>query len=40
MWPLKNKTMSKTETDSDTENKLVAARGKTGREMDKIGQRD
>lgn len=40
MWTLKNKTMNKQNRLIDTEKKLVAARGKVGREMDKIGEGD
>ena len=39
MWNL-NVKQSKIETDMVTEKKLVAARGKVGREMDKIGEGD
>ena len=39
MWNLKNKTQSHDKTDSDTENKLVAARGEVGGDRSKIGWR-
>lgn len=39
MWNLKNKTKSRDKTDSDTENKLMAARGEVGGDRSKIGWR-
>ena len=40
MWTLKNKAMNKQNRLIDTEEKLVAATGQVGREMDNIGEGD